>query len=177
MADTRIYTDVEIVDIVVMDEANDGLAPPPDPSTLSKDNHTASPVSPWSSYGPNHGIGAFMSLNPPQPVLLFADALHAGHFHAKHVNTTRLVPGKNTHWLYVNAPVGLERVYSVKEHHEQGETVADGEGMTGVDGGEFVFEFGRDNEAKLFNREIGDVGTIQKKEERGGVWNVFVGKF
>jgi hypothetical protein len=119
-----------------------------------------------------------MSLNPPQPVLLFADALHANQFQAKHAPvSTRLVPGKNTHWLYVNAPAGLERVYSVKEHHEQGETISDGEGMTGVDGGEFVFEFGKENEAKLFNREIGSVGTIQKRDERGGVWNVFVGKF
>lgn len=148
------------------------------PATLSKDNHAASTVSPWSSYGPNHGIGAFMSLNPPQPVLLFADALHANQFQAKHApSSTRLVPGKNTHWLYVNAPAGLERVYSVKEHHEQGETVPDGEGITGIDEGEFVFEFGKENEAKLFNGEIGSVGTIQKKEERGGVWNVFVGKF
>ncbi|TLD29510.1 putative Ras-related protein [Venturia nashicola] len=177
MAESLIYPDIDIVEIVVMDEADDGLAPPPDPAMLSRDNHAVPEVSPWSAYGPNHGIGAFMSLNPPQPVLLFADALHADQFQAKHALSTRLVPGKNTHWLYINAPTGLERVYSVKEHHEQGETVPDGEGMTGTDEGEFVFEFGKENEAKLFNREIGNVGTVLKKDERGGVWNVFVGKF
>jgi hypothetical protein len=68
-------------------------------------------------------------------------------------------------------------VYSVKEHHEQGEKVEDGEGLTGTDGGEFVFEFHKEGDARQFNREINGIGTIQKQNERGGVWEVFVGKF
>lgn len=31
MAESLIYPDVEIVDIIVMEEADDGLATPPDP--------------------------------------------------------------------------------------------------------------------------------------------------
>jgi hypothetical protein len=34
MAASLIYPDVEIVDIVVIEQADDGLAPPPDPGKL-----------------------------------------------------------------------------------------------------------------------------------------------
>lgn len=39
MADSLIYPDVEIVDIIVMEEADDGLAPPPDPGKPSPSAH------------------------------------------------------------------------------------------------------------------------------------------
>lgn len=103
-------------------------------------------------------ISAFMSLQPLEPVLVFASAEDAALFQSR-CKQGRILPNSRQSWVYLPMPEGLLRVRTAKN-------------------GDVAFDFEHEKNAKEFNASIKSLGRIYGNPKGSYGWEkvVYLGK-
>ncbi|KAF2201804.1 hypothetical protein GQ43DRAFT_19451 [Delitschia confertaspora ATCC 74209] len=103
-------------------------------------------------------ISSFISLQPLEPVLVFATADEAAYFQSR-CRQGRILPGQNQRWVYLPLPDGLLRVRTARN-------------------GDVAYDFERHAQAVAFNRSLKELGKIYPSTREEPEWDrtVYLGK-
>ena len=102
-------------------------------------------------------VSAFLSAQPFEPVLVFASENDAQNFRLQ--CSTARINSEHPKWVYMPMPAGLLRSRTAQR-------------------GDVAFEFGTAEQARMWNGQIKDVGTIETAVPHRPDWNrtVYLGK-
>lgn len=108
--------------------------------------------------GPPPIISAFISLQPLEPVLVFANDNDAALFQSR-CKQGRILPTSRQSWVYLPLPEGLLRVRTARK-------------------GDVAFDFDSEKNAAEFNKSIKSLGTIYTSPKGDHGWEkvVYLGK-
>ncbi|OCK75674.1 hypothetical protein K432DRAFT_397077 [Lepidopterella palustris CBS 459.81] len=103
-------------------------------------------------------ITSFISIQPLEPVLVFASAADAEYFQS-HCRQGRILPTESQRWVYLPLPAGLIRVRTARQ-------------------GDIAYDFDSHRNAVAFNKSIKEVGRIFQSTKEKPEWdrNVYLGK-